>query len=67
MPLSTMAANAISRMISSPELSSGWSSMSLMNCSLTVLMHEFYASGAAVMVSPLGPVEHQMGRSADSK
>ena len=38
MPLSTMAANAISRMISSLELSSGWSSMSLMNCSLTVLM-----------------------------
>ena len=37
-PRSTMAAKAISRRISSLELSSGWSSMSLMNCSLTVLI-----------------------------
>jgi hypothetical protein len=57
-PRSTIAAKAISRMISSLELSSGWSSMSLMNCSLTVLMDEFYASRAAVEVPPFAPAEH---------
>ena len=58
-PRSTMAENAISRMISSLELSSGWSSISLMNCALTVLMLRFYAlrpsSDAAVHVSPATP------------
>ena len=55
-PRSTIAANASSLTSSSSELSSGWSSIMRINCSLAGLMRSFYRPKA--VESHLAPAEH---------